>query len=75
MSRRSTAAPYRRQPKNIRSGRPTPLDLFEVHRNRLAGVERLDSSCLAGDRGRNGSGLASERVYQGSDLSPFQRPK
>ena len=61
MSRRSTAAPYRRQPKNIRSGRPTPLDLFEVHQNRLAGVERLGSSRLAGDRGRNDEKRPQER--------------
>ena len=44
MSRRITAALYRRQPKSIRSGRPTPLDLFEVHQNRLASVERLGLS-------------------------------
>ena len=62
MSRRSTAAPYRRQPKNIRSGRPTPLDLFDVHQNRLAGVERLGSSCLAGDRGRNDEKKAAREM-------------
>ena len=28
-----------------------------------------------GRGGNTGSGLASERVCQGSDLSPFQRPK
>ena len=48
MSRRITSALYRRQPKSIHSGRPTPLDLFEVHQNRLAGVERLGLSLSCG---------------------------
>ena len=41
MSRRSTAALYRRQPKNIRSGKPMPLDLFEVQEDKKR--QRVDS--------------------------------
>ena len=54
MSRRSTAALYRRQPKNIRSGKPTPLDLFEV--------QDLGSSCLAGDFGRDDEKKAAREM-------------
>ena len=68
MSRRSTAALYRHQPKNIRSGRPTPLDLFEVHQNRLAGVERPGSSCLAGDLGRDDERKAAREMQVFEDF-------
>ena len=45
MSRRSTAALYRRQPKNIRSGKPMPLDLFEVQEDEKRQRVRFTVSC------------------------------